>query len=545
MPHPSPPDTQRPRSPTWRWLAALAALVVVALALRLPWLGALPNPAGDEGNWTLFGLDVLDGRAPRMPPDARFVSTLFARLIALSFRLLGVSFASARAVLVAGLVLSLVAAALTLRRLGLPRAGLAVAALLAVHPWSVLWSRTVTVPYGLALGLSVLGPLLVLHATRAPAALALVLAGQCLALGVHFTPLALLPVAASAWWVLAAHRALLRRPALWASLALAALHLAPVLLGAAAVARQQHVAPARWVVHLGARVHVYVLTLLGGWTGESTLRHFTDGAVARPLEWALGALAVGVLAFALRPAERTPAADALARFARAHLVIALLGLPVLLASARPWNLPAIDAERYLFATLAPAILALGALAEDRSARARLVPAAVAIYLLAVPTGRAARFFVRGGSPDAGFYTLAGGGGYRGWKGARERVAVADLLRREVDRARAGRPALVVFNDYALHPLHFASRRGGPWSHDGRFPLPDLPRHQHFFVTWSDGLLAPGFGPPEERALHHAMRALMRSGRFRALRRERVFVQPDGSPLLELWSAERATGSNAE
>jgi hypothetical protein len=65
------------------------------------------------------------------------------------------------------------------------------------------------------------------------------------------------------------------------------------------------------------------------------------------------------------------------------------------------------------------------------------------------------------------------------------------------------------------------------------------------VTWSDGLLAPGFGPPEEFALHHAMRALMRSERFRALRRERVFVQPDGSPLLELWSAERATGSPAE
>lgn len=522
------------------WGLALAAIVALGLALRLPHLGALPNPSGDEGNWTLFGLDALEGRAPRMTPDARFVSTLFAHLIGLSFRLGGISFGSARAVLVAGLTLSLVGAALTARRLGLPRAGLAIAALLAVHPWSVLWSRTVTVPYALALGLGVLGPLLWMLAARGASALTLVLAGQCLALGIHFTPLALLPIAASLLWATAPrHRALLRRPAFRASIALASLHLVPVLYGAATVARQRHVEPARWFIHLGARLHVYALTVLGGYTGESTLRHFTGEPLSRPLEWALGLVAAALLALALRRSASPEPADELRRFARIHLAVSLLGLPLLLATARPWNLPAIDAERYLFATLCPAILALGALAERRSARWRLVPAAVALYLLCGPTLRAARFFRSGGSPDSGFFTLAGGGGYRGWKVAREGDALPVLLRREVDRLRGGGPALVVVSDYALHPLHFASRRRGFWCHDlSKAPLPDRPDDLHVFVTWSDGLLAPGFGPPEELAHHRELRALMRSDRFRSLRRERVWVQPDGSPLIELWTARR-------
>lgn len=520
------------------WGLTLAAIVALGLALRLPHLGALPNPSGDEGNWTLFGLDALEGRAPRMTPDARFVSTLFAHLIGLSYRLGGVSFESARSVLVAGLTLCIVGAALTARRLGLPRAGLAIAALLAVHPWSVLWSRTVTVPYALALGLGVLGPLLLLLAARGASALAVVLAGQCLALGIHFTPLSLLPIAASLLWVIAPQRrALLRRPAFRASIALASLHLVPVLYGAATVVRQRHVEPARWFIHLGARLHVYALTVLGGYTGESTLRHFTGEPLSRPLEWALGLVAAALLALALRRSASPGPADELARFARIHLAVALLGLPLLLATARPWNLPAIDAERYLFATLAPAILALGALAEHRSARWRLVPAAVALYLLCGPTLRAARFFLSGGSPDSGFFTLAGGGGYRGWKVTREGDAVPVLLRREVDRLRGDGPALVVVSDYALHPLRFASRRGGFWCHDlSKAPLPDRPDDLHVFVTWSDGLLAPGFGPPEELAHHRELRALMRSDRFRSLRRERVWVQPDGSPLIELWSA---------
>lgn len=535
-----PAPTTTPRSSVAWWLG-LAALVAVALALRLPWLDALPNPSNDEGNWTLFGLDVLEGRAPRMSPDARFVSTLFARLIALSYRLLGVSFASARAVPVAGLTLCLVASALAARRLGLRRGALAVAALLAVHPWSVLWSRTVTVPYALSLGLSVLGPLLVLLAVRTGSPLWLLVAAQCLALGVHFSPLALLPLAAAALFVVtSAHRALLRRPATWAAVALASLHLAPVLYGAAGVVAQRELSPLRWFVNLGARLHVFALTVGGGWTGEATLRHFTGETLPRPAEWALALALLGLCLYALRPAPREPAAHDLVRFARIHLAVALVGLPLLLAPARPWNLPAIDAERYLFATLAPFVLAAAALADDRSSPSRALPFALALYLACVPTLRAARFFLSGGSPDAGFWVLAGGGGYRGWKPPRERSALADIVRAEVDRARGSRPATVVVSDYALHPVHFALRGGAAVGHDiSKAPLPTRPGQLHLFVTWSDGLLGPTFGPPEEILHHRELRALMRSPAFTDLRRVRVVTQPDGSPLAELWSAERA------
>lgn len=535
------------RYPAWRWLTLLALIVVVVLALRLPWLGALPNPSGDEGNWTLFGLDLLDGRAPRMAPDARFVSTLFARLIALSFRLFGLSFASARAVLVAGLTLSAVAAALTARRLGLPRAGLVIAALLAVHPWSVLWSRTVVVPYALALGLAVLAPLLVVLAARTASTLTIILAAQCLALAIHFTPLALIPIAASLLWLATSpYRPLLRRPAAWAAAALASLHLVPVLYGAATVVGQQQVHPARWLIRLGARLHVFALTVGGGWTGEASLRHFTGEPVSRPVEWLLAALALALALYALRPAVRSPAADDLARFARIHLVVAVLGLPLLLATARPWNLPAIDTDRYLFATLAPFILALGVLAESPSRVARHLPALAALYFLAGPTQRAARFFLAGGSPDAGFFTLAGGGGYRGWKSSRERVALPVQFRAEVDRLRGPRRALVLMADYALHPIQFTNQRGGSWCHDVSLgPPPELPGALVVFITWSDGLLGPTFGPPEELAHYRLLRTIMHSDRYRSLRRERVWTQPDGSPLIELWSAERATTGPAE
>lgn len=534
------PASPSPARDSARWFVALAAIVAVALALRLPWLGALPGPCNDEGNWTLYGLDVLEGRAPAMSPDARFVSTLFARLVALAYRALGVSFASARAVLVAGLTLSLAAAALAARRAGLPRAGLAVAALLAVHPWSVLWSRSVTVPYALSLGLSVLGPLLVLHAARSGSALSLVAAAQALALGVHFSPLALLPLVASVAFVLASpHRALLRRPATWLAAALASLHLVPVLLGAAHVAAARPLSPARWLVNLGARLHVFALTVGGGWTGEATLRHFTGATAPRPLEWALALAAVALLALALRPAERPPAAHDLARLARWHLGVALVGLPLLLAPARPWNLPAIDAERYLFATLAPFVLALGLLAEARPRRGHALPWVAALYLALCPTLRAARHFLTGGSPDAGFWTLAAGGGYRGWKPPRERAPLPDLVRAEVDRRRGEREVVVVFSDYALNPLHFALRHDRAFAHDiSKAPLPARPGSLHLFLTWSDGLLGPTFGPPEELLHHRQLRAVMRAAPFVGLRRVRVFVQPDGSPLAELWSAER-------
>jgi len=45
-------------------------------------LGWLPSPAGDEGNWALYGSRILAGQPVALAPDAAFVSLLYARLIA-------------------------------------------------------------------------------------------------------------------------------------------------------------------------------------------------------------------------------------------------------------------------------------------------------------------------------------------------------------------------------------------------------------------------------------------------------------------------------
>src|SRR5438067_1858463 len=81
-----------------------AALVAIAIAVRAWKLDALPNPCADEGNWTWIPRNALLGRPAGLPPDAQFVPMTFARMIEWSFAHFGVSFASARGVLVAGTV---------------------------------------------------------------------------------------------------------------------------------------------------------------------------------------------------------------------------------------------------------------------------------------------------------------------------------------------------------------------------------------------------------------------------------------------------------
>ncbi len=518
--------------------AQLLALVLLALALRAPWLGAVPTPSGDEGNWAWYGFDLYEGRPAALAPEARFVSMAFAWMIAGAYKLLGPSFASARAVLVAGVVAAVAASWALLRRLDLPRAAVAVAALVAVHPWSVLWSRTVTVPYALAFSLAVVGPLAWLDALRTRSPWRVFVASQLLGAAMHFSPLALVPMGACALWA--------RRERMPARLAPAALsgvvHVAPLLAAGVGAARVYDGRPRYYFTQLGLRVYVYLRTVLGGIDGEATLRHFTGTQWPLGPELALAAVTVAVTVFALRPARDAPPAQrSLARYAALHLGLALVGLPVILAPARPWNLPAIDAERYAFVALAPFALAVGALAE-RAARGRALAAAVVAYLALVPTARAAQHLLAGGSPDRGFYTLAGGGGYRGWKVVRERECVPFAIAREVDRLRHGAPAHVVMADYAWHPLHMA-RAMDRWAWDvtdiTKYPLPARPGVLHVFVVWSGGLFAPGFGPREWVDANERLRALMRSGAFTGLRRVRVFTQPDGSPLFELWAATRA------
>ena len=346
--------------------ATLLSLVLLALALRLPWLDAVPNPAGDEGNWAWYGLEILEHRPAALHPDARFVSLAFARMIAAAYALFGPSFAAARSVLVAGVTASVVASYALSKRLSLPRAAVVIAATLALHPWSVMWSRTVCVPYALALSLGVIGPLAWLDALRTRRWWSVLLASQLLGAAMHFSPLALIPIAACALWAI--HQRLSWKLVPIALTGFA--HVIPMLVAGAGVVRGYDGRPRHHFTLFGERVYVYLRTVLGSLDGEATLRHVTGHELPLAPELLVAAAVIAVLVISARPApEDPPPARDLSQYAALHMAIALVGLPVILSPARPWNLPAIDAERYGFVVVAPFALALGALAERRT-RAR-------------------------------------------------------------------------------------------------------------------------------------------------------------------------------
>ncbi|MFO0650971.1 MAG: hypothetical protein U0326_32395 [Polyangiales bacterium] len=514
--------------------ATLLSLVLLALALRLPWLGAIPNPAGDEGNWAMLALRLSRGLDAALPPDAAFVTTAFARLIAWSFRLFGPSFASARAVLVAALALTVIAVARWCER---PREALAIGLVVALHPWSVMWSRTVCVPYALALSLGVVGPLAWLDALRTRRWWSVLLASQLLGAAMHFSPLALIPIGACALWAL--HQRLSWRlvPVALSGFA----HVVPMLVAGAGVVRGYDGRPRHHFTRFAERVYVYLRTVLGSIDGEATLRHVTGHELPLAPELLVAAAVIAVLALSARRApDDTPPARDLSRYAALHMAIALIGLPVILSPARPWNLPAIDAERYGFVVVAPFALALGALAERRT-RAHLVAWIAVAWLALVPTVRLATSLLAGGSADRGFYTLAGGGGYRGWRTPRERVAMPYLIRDEVDRLRHGGPAHVVMADYTWHPIHMV-RAIGRWrwgvTDITKGPLPERIGVPHLFVVWSDGAFDPSYTPRSVVDDNDRLRAMMHTSAFAGLRRVRTFLQPDGTPLCELWAATR-------
>lgn len=529
-------------------IVTLVGLTALALALRLPWLGALPNPNGDEGNWVWFGLRALRGRAVVLPPDARFVTPLFAWLIAGAYSVFGVSFAAARAVPVIALTVTVAMVFLLCLRLKLPRAGAVMALSLCVHPWSVAWSRTVTVPYALCLCLGVLAPLVFLIALRDRKTLLFITASLLFGLGAHFSPLSLLPALAAGGMCLTArprvsllHTASLSVPALGVAL--------PALVGALGVraATDTH-SLEDYFTALPLRVETFVRAVLGGASGEATLRHFT-AVRSSPGGEALSAFVI-VLVFALalvsggESTERehteseNPERRSLNRWLRWHLGVALVGLPVLLAPARSWNLPAVDAERYLFTVVSPLFFAVALLAERRATVHRFF-VCFSLSLWVFNTARGAGDFLYGGGADRGEWLLRDGGAYRGWRMPREREALPVLVRREVERVRGRGRALVVVSDYAFHPLHFTDADGGATVVDiAKFPLPERPGWTHVFVRWSPGLFAENFTPTAWLDRDRALGVLMHRDIFAGLHRVRVFTQPNGTPLCELWVARR-------
>ena len=470
---------------------ALVPLLALALALRVPWLGAIPNPCGDEGNWTSLGLALSRGRAAGLAPDAGFVSTAFGWLIAASFRLFGPSFMAARLVLVGGLLVTVTLAAARLRR----GPAVAFAAVLLLHPWSVAWSRTASVPYALSLGLAALGSLAWWSAARARSPLGLVFAAQCLGLGFHLSPLAALPALTCALWTFApAQRDALRMPALWAAVAAGAVHLVPVVRGVLAMPRSA-------VAGTGGGPRDAARMMIGDLSGASTLRHF---AGITPRLELLAAVALGLLVVAsARPAWRDP----LGRFAALGLAVSALGLPLLLAPARAWAMPTIDADRYGFALLAPWALWCAAWARSQPGRATVGPGALALAL----TGALAAHFHHGGGPDLGLRVADGGGRYRGWQVPRERVALPVLVRLAVLADADGSPAVVTWSDYAFHPVRFVDAAAGD----------DRVRH-----AWVGAPL------PEGRRVYRVTGSAERVAGWRAVRR---WSMADGTPLATLWA----------
>jgi hypothetical protein len=506
----------------------------VAALLRLWGLGWLPSPAGDEGNWTLYGLGILNGQPVALEKDAAFVSLLFAYLIAGVMALLGPGFFAARLVSALAGLLAVAAGYLVPRHLGSPRAGLAVAAVLAVHPWAVFYSRIASVPYTLGLLVMTAGPLLFVAGLFARR-MSLVAAGTlALSLGAHFSPLTVIaPLACVLFALRAEHRWIFRHWLLYAAAVLGALHALPVVLSAAHVAQQAapvDEAGAFWP-RLGGFLHM-VGTGLGG---EATLRHFTN--VALP-PWPALITAVPVIALSALSLSRPT--SLLRGFAPLYLAVALVVMPLVLAPGRNWYLPANHMDRYLFAILPAFALCVGEVAIRSRASLWLVAGFVG-WLLVGGTGRAGWAFLARDGVDHGEFIFDGGGGYRGWlvseEGRSTMFQIRDTVLREVGHGGAA----ILVADRVFIPLQFAMQGTGIDVHDvRRIAIPPRPDGRYFVVLFPDAVLSVG-NPPTANPKYVASNRKLRERMLRVfeqVRLVRTIRQRAGSPLLEIWRAEK-------
>lgn len=524
------------------WILA-ATLTLVSLSLRLPWLGAAPNPAHDEGNWLLAAWGLREGRPAELPPDARFVTRLFAWLITASWRLTRPDFATARLVNVVGLVAGALCAWALARRMGLSRAAVLLFALLAVHPWAVWWSRVAVVPYALSLTLSVLAPMAFVYAPRSKrSGLWRGVGAQLTALGFHFSPLAIVPAASFLAWSLAdaqRRRALVSREMVIAGL-LATPTVAPVLSGVLSVAARGTTRPSAQLDHLGERVITWARTVLGGLAGTSTVRDFVGLDLSALGECAVVALVLlALFAARVRRDEAPSSARDLASLSWAHLGVALVGLPLILAPVRQWHLPSVDAERYLFVALAPALTLWATMAER--ARRRWIPWAAALAML-LPTAAIGRGLLFGGGADRGVYTARGGGACRRWRTTDARVAVVRSILDEADGLAPDRRAVVVVADYVFFPIHFENARRRHTVVDASVaPVPARRDRPYLFVRWDDAIFAPGFAPRSMVDDNRRLDAIMNAARFVTPRRVRTLRTPDGAPLVHLFETHLREG----
>jgi hypothetical protein len=510
-----------------------SAVLLLALLLRLPALGWLPSPAGDEGNWARYGLAISRGEPAELDPEAAFVSMLFAHLIAASIDLLGATFVATRIVNVVGLAAGMSLSYAGLAFLGSRRAGLAVALLLAVHPWAVMYTRTASVPYGLALAAMTAGPVWfaagVLKKRPVIAGAGLVITS----LAIHFSPLAAVAVVACGLLLLApAHRWMWRRWATWAAAGIAAAHGLPVVLSALKVARAAPDLPLleHFWPHLGRYVHMMGTALMG----EATVRHFTNEALpAGPATLLLLPL-IGLAAYGLRCARH----GVLGGFAIGYFVTGLLVTPLILAPGREWYLPANHMDRYLFAVL-PGFAMLAAEIAARAGRTPKVALALLMIWPVVCTGRIGYGLLHGGV-DHGEGIVDGGGGYRGWLVSDSPRATLVQVRETVLAEGGPGQGAILYADRTFIPLGFVMDGTGIPVYDvRRTTLPPTRDGVYFILLWPDRVLSvddPPTANPKYVAANRNLRERMNSA-FGRVRLVRLLHGRDQSPLLEIWRAE--------
>ncbi|MFO0629163.1 MAG: hypothetical protein U0325_26550 [Polyangiales bacterium] len=488
----------------------LCAVISTAVLCRLPAIGDFPGVAGDEGNWALLAA-AARGSWISLPPEAAFVTPLFAWILAPA-AWLSPGWGALRAVP----MLLVSAACIGVRVLGHDplgaRGARAAALLLALHPWSVMWSRNVSVPYALSLVSATLGPLALLHAQRRGGRASAVLAWQLVGVGVHFSPLGGVPLGLALVWAWRVRW----RTALPAALGLA--HLALVLPGVLALPAHARSGAATALlpgVFGAARMIVAQLS------GVATLRHVAGASGA--------AEALGALVVLLTVAAAVRARDGAAvRASLGYLAATVIALPVMLVPARAWSMPTVDAERYGFAVLAPFVLLVGALASrGRSGAAIAACAVVGCALL--PDAGLLRHARAATAVDLGLSVAGGGGRYRGWQRPHGGGALVDRAFDAARRDAAGAPAVVRYDDYAFHAIRL--RTLGVPEARVRHALGDArprPGERVYHLLWRPEVFAPAFAP---WGLAEAQRQAWR-GR-RALRRVAVWRAMSGAPLCEL------------
>jgi hypothetical protein len=500
------------------------------------------------------------GLPTRLAPDSRFVTLAFARMISWAYWLSGgVTIGAARAVLGVSVLIGLSLVYALSVKMKLRAMGASLVALLALHPWTVWWSRSVVVPYAIALVLAVLGPLGWLYATSlyregvtgssdAPGwtrHLALVLAGQALAAILHFTPFAAIPLISCALWTLSSDdgRRSLRTPGPWLALVGVLSHALPIVLDVRTVLDQARPSPR--FRNFDERWRNFVRSILDGYSGEQTLRDYVGDNAAMSLGLTSSRLAVvlvlgGALWIILGRRDRHAQDErglraSVLRFVPRYWLVALLCFPWVLAPARDWWLATIDSERYFFVLLAPGALLVAATTLCAPRRCAVMIAALCVYFVLGPNLRAARYFWQGGGPDHGYFSAHRGGGYRGYKVLPGPRSVTVAIHEACRDASRGEPMTIAFNDYAFHPVRVLIR-AKPDHHLNSVYLRQatLPRGRLLCVpVWPEAMFEaghiPGFAVQENRwTRDYVLRRMEQSRRIAA------WTQPNGFPLVELY-----------